>query len=196
MEVLNLSDLKADQSMLIIIDMNNGYAKKGNMYTDRAKAIITPVVSLAEKTISKGIKTVAYTDCHPEDAKEFDTYPPHCIVGSEEVDLVDGLKDLGNVGLEIYEKNSTNGILAYNPARAIVGIENYIIVGCLTDVNIYQYAITLRAYLNEHNLEGHVIVSRDHVATYDSDSHEGDLYERMALKSMEQNGIRVVDRVE
>lgn len=195
-ERLILEACRPDHTMLIIIDMNNGFAKEGALYSPRVEALIEPITDLAEKSISRDIKVLAYSDKHPEGAREFLAYPPHCQAGSTESELVPSLKALLNVGMELHHKNSTNGILAYNPAHEIVGIANYIVVGCVTDICVYQYAVTLRAYLNEHNLEGQVIVSKKHMDTYHIDQiHDGDTYQEMAINLMAMNGVKVVEDI-
>jgi len=192
-DISKLSEFQADHTMLIVVDMNNGFAKEGALYSPRVEKLIEPIVDLVQAAISRNMMVLAYTDQHIVDAKEFNAYPTHCVRGSNESELVAPLKALISVGLKVKYKNSTNGLLVYNPAQEIVGISSYIIVGCVTDICIYQYATTLRAYLNEHNLDGEVIVSEAHVDTYDiPDVHDGDLYHTMALKSMVLNGIKVV----
>ncbi|MDA3845191.1 MAG: isochorismatase family protein [Vallitaleaceae bacterium] len=195
-EVLKFEDFEADKTIVIIIYMYNGFAKAGNLYSPRVEKLIDPIVNLAEKAISSSISVLAYTDYHSEDAKEFSAYPAHCIANTVESELVDSLKALISVGLIVKHKNSTNGLLAYNPAQSMIGIAHYIVVGCVTDICVYQYATTLRAYLNEHNLEGEVIVSKAHMDTYDiPDVHDGDLFQQMAITSMAMNGIKVVNDI-
>ncbi|PKL05932.1 MAG: hypothetical protein CVV53_06910, partial [Spirochaetae bacterium HGW-Spirochaetae-9] len=91
-----------------------------------------------------------------KDAKEFSAYPTHCVGDTEESDLVDTLAALEAQGLITIHKNSTNGILAHNPAAIDLNLSNFLVIGCVTDICVYQYAVTLRAYLNEHQLDGEV----------------------------------------
>ena len=40
-------------------------------------------------------------DAHTKDSKEFDSFPPHCIKGTEEAELVDELKPYEQVAMSI-----------------------------------------------------------------------------------------------
>lgn len=187
-----LTDFDPDRTTLCIIDINNGFAKAGALYSDRVEAKIDGVSALAEACLDRGMEVLAYTDHHPEDAKEFSAYPVHCVGDTWESALVDELKALEPKGLRTIMKNSTNGVLSYNPAAAGGG-KVYVVVGCVTDICVYQYAVTLRAYLNEQHLEGAVYVVADLVQTFDVDGfHHADLMHVTFLKSMMDNGVKVI----
>ncbi len=193
-EKMKFDDFDVNKTKLCIIDINNGFAKAGALYSDRVEVKIDGIASLAEKALDAGVEVLAYTDHHPEDAKEFMAYPAHCVGTTVESDLVEELEVLKAKGLKEIHKNSTNGVLAYNPAEGHEGGVDYIVVGCVTDICVYQYAVTLRTYLNQHQLEGHVYVSESHVQTFDIEGfHDGDLMHNVFLKSMMDNGVKVID---
>ncbi len=195
-EALELAALVPSETLLAVIDINKGFAKAGALYSDRVEAKIDKIASVCEKALESGIKVYAYTDHHPEDAKEFGAYPSHCVGTTEESDLVDELEALKSKGLKEIHKNSTNGVLAYNPIIEDNGLKNYLVVGCVTDICVYQYALTLRTYLNEHQLEGDVYVSEDHVQTFDIEGfHSGDLMHTVFLKSLMDNGVKIVQSI-
>ncbi len=182
------------KTKLCIIDINNGFAREGALYSDRVENNIPATSELAKKFLDGGAEVLAYTDYHPEDAKEFRAYPPHCIAGTKESELVDELKDLKTEGLKEIRKNSTNGILAFNPVEEG---KDYLVVGCVTDICVYQFSTTLRAYLNEHNMEGEVYVLKDLIDTFDiEDVHEAEFYNYVFSKSMMDNGIKLVSGLE
>ena len=54
---LNLSDLQLNKTELFIVDINNGFAKEGNMYSSRVNNLINPIVNFT-KSISKDIKSI------------------------------------------------------------------------------------------------------------------------------------------
>lgn len=192
-ENIRFSTLKPEETLVAIIDMNKGFAKAGSLYSDRVEAMIPDIAKFAKQALEVGMPVLAYTDYHPEDALEFKAYPSHCVGSSEESDLVDELKELEGMGLKTIKKNSTNGILAYNPVNDYSHIKNYVVVGCVTDICIYQYAVTLRTYLNEHQLPGEVIVIEKMVETFDiPEIHEAEVMNRIFLKSLESNGVLVM----
>ncbi len=195
-ESKSLSDFTADKTKLIIIDINNGFTRQGALSSPRVEKTIPGVVALTQAALEKGIEVLAYTDYHPEDAKEFLAYPSHCVAGTYESKLVDELEVLKENGLKEIHKNSTNGMLVYNPVN-VEQTTDYIIIGCVTDICVYQYAITLRAYLNEKQLDGDVYVVKDLVETFHIDEvHESELYNTVFLKSLIDNGIKLVSKIE
>ena len=185
-----------DQTVLCVIDINNGFAKAGALYSKRVEVKIEAIAALAEACLDKDIEVLAYTDHHPEDAKEFGAYPSHCVGNTVESELVDELKALRPKGLQEIKKNSTNGVLAYNPVLGREG-KDYLVVGCVTDICVYQFAVTLRAFLNEKNIDGQVYVVENLVQTFDIDGfHHGDLMHVTFLKSLMDNGVKVVSGVD
>lgn len=195
-EPLRMEDLNEATTVLCVIDINNGFAKAGALYSNRVEVKIEAIAALAETCLDKKIEVLAYTDHHPEDAKEFGAYPPHCVGDTIESELVDELKSLVGKGLKEIKKNSTNGVLAYNPVIGREG-KNYVVIGCVTDICVYQFAVTLRAYLNEKQLDGDVYVVEELVQTFDIDGfHHGNLMHVTFLKSLMDNGVKVVSGVE
>ncbi len=194
--VHKMNDEEVRATTLCIIDINNGFAREGALYSPRVEKNISGTAELAKKFLDKDATVLAYTDYHPEDAKEFKSYPPHCIAGTKESELVSELEALKPLGLKEIRKNSTNGILVHNPASDKVE-RDYVVVGCVTDICVYQFSMTLRAYLNEHDLEGEVYVVKDLVDTFDiEDMHEAEFYNYVFLKSMIDNGIKVISKLE
>lgn len=193
--VMTLTEFKAESTRLCIIDINNGFAKAGALYSDRVEGKIGAIVELAKASLDRGLEVLAYTDHHPEDAKEFNAYPSHCVGSTIESELVDELKPLLKEGMKEIHKNSTNGVLAYNPAEKGDG-KDTIVIGCVTDICVYQYAVTLRTYLNEHDLEGDVYVVEDLVQTFQIDGfHHADLMHVTFLKSMMDNGVKLLSKL-
>ena len=188
---LKLEELDPKATMLIVIDINNGFAKAGALYSPRTQALIEPIANLVDRCISLGCGLLAYSDKHTEQSPELGAYPPHCMQGSEEWHLVDELSRLSQF---VVYKNSTNGFLA-GGGLPRPEIKNYIITGCCTDICIYQFATTLRAALNEQNNHSRVIVPIDFVDTYDAPWHNADFANLIHLDSMMSNGVEVVAHI-
>lgn len=189
-KTINVNELDAKKTLVISIDMNNGFCKEGALSSDDVRKIIEPTKDIFEKLSDKTFKIIAYTDAHDEDSIEFKSYPIHCLKDSEESKIVDELIDYMDV---VIQKASTNGFLAKNPLDIYKYVDTFLISGCCTDICIYQYAITLKTYLNEHNLDGRVIVAKNLVETFDAPYHNRELYHVMALKSLMNNGVEVVN---
>ncbi len=188
--IKNISDLDLKKTELFIVDINNGFARKGSLYSPRIENLINPIVEFT-KSISKDIKNVvAFTDYHTSDSIELLSYPIHCIENTVECEIVDELKSIEN--LKIINKNSTNGFFALNNIN-FENTDNIIIVGDCTDICIYQLAITLKSYFNQYNINKNIIVPINLVDTYHTDNiHPAELLNIVFFNSMIQNGIEVV----
>ena len=118
------------------------------------------------------------------------SYVPHCLAGSDECKVVDELLDIKN--LEIIPKNSTNGFFAID-VNILNDIDNVVVVGDCTDICIYQFVVTLKAYFNEKNINKNIVVPMNLVDTYDIPFvHPGDLLNVVFFNSMIQNGVKLI----
>lgn len=193
---LRLMDLQGKQSALMMVDMVNGFAREGALQSPRVEALIPQITELSKMCDALGIAKLAFADCHTGASPEFDAYPPHCLAGTSEGEMVDEIKAVG--GYRLIPKNSTNGFLEEgfqtwlkeNPQ-----IQNFIITGDCTDICIQQFAITLKTWFDVHNTKARVIVPMNAVATYDAGMHDGDLMHVMALYNMIGNGVEVVKEI-
>lgn len=189
----NISDIDLSKTILFIVDMNNGFAKSGALYSPRVENLIHPISHFAKFMKSNNCDIIAFTDSHTPDSIELRSYPSHCLHNDLESDIVDEIKAIE--GINIIPKNSTNGFFAldefdYSP------FNNIIIVGDCTDICIYQFAVTLKAHFNHFNLDKNIIIPIDLVDTYDIPGvHSAYLMNLVFLNSMIQNGIDVVKTI-
>jgi nicotinamidase-related amidase len=193
---INFSQIDEKRSVLIITDMINGFAHEGALASPRVKGIIDPIVKLAKELQSRGIPIIAFADAHPEQAVEFESYAPHCILGTTESAIVPEIEK--EINYKRMNKNSTNGYL--EPEFQLFLMENplinqFVIVGNCTDICIQQLAITLKTHFNRLNQKVDVIVPINALETYDYDLHQGDLMHTMGLYMMKQNGVRIVKAI-
>lgn len=192
-----LSGLKSSETVLVIVDMINGFAKEGMLSSSRVDELIPNIVKLGKLCGKAGVPAVVFGDCHGEDSPEFDSYPKHCINGTSESEIVDELKELK--AYTFIAKNSTNGFLEEEFKKWLQknsNINNFIIVGDCTDICILQFSETLKAYFNMQNRRVNVIVPVDCVDTFDGGLHDADLMNVFSLFNMMGNGINVVKRIE
>lgn len=186
----SISNLNLKNTDIFIVDMNNGFARNGALYSPRVESLINPIEKFAKNLAPKVNRIVAFTDTHSTDSIELQSYPSHCLENHIESEIVDELKSIKNI--EIIPKNSTNGFFALKDIN-FNNIDNIIIVGDCTDICIYQFAITLKSYFNQHNIVKNIIVPINLVDTYDIPNvHPAELLNIVFFNSMIQNGINVV----
>lgn len=191
--VLQLKDLPKWQTVLVIVDMINGFAREGALQSPRVEALIPGITELARICDQLGIPKLAFADCHNESSPEFQAYPVHCMAGTYEGEIVDEIKAIG--GYKLIAKNSTNGFIEAEFQKWLEEngqIDTFIITGDCTDICIQQFAITLKTWFNMQDQQVRIIVPANAVDTYDLGLHNGDLMNVMALYNMVMNGIEVV----
>jgi nicotinamidase-related amidase len=193
---LSLNDLKTETAVLVLMDLVNGFARNGALQSPRVAALIPGAVKLINAFDCLGVTKIAFADSHSNVSPEFESYPPHCLAGTVEEEIVDELKTIG--GYQLIPKNSTNGFLeaAFQKwLRENRPIDTFIVVGDCTDICIQQFAITLKAWFNHNDQKVRVIVPVDLVDTYDFGLHNAELMNAMALYNMMGNGVEVVKEI-
>lgn len=193
LEDRNINEFNMEKTMLFIVDMNNGFAKKGPLYSERVESLINPIAKLGNYLSSKNCEVIAFTDSHTTESIELRSYPKHCLIGDEESEVVSEIRGINNI--KIIPKNSTNGFFCMNDIR-FDNIENIIIVGNCTDICIYQFAVTIKSYFNQNNIYKNIIVPMDLVDTYNIPKiHNAEIMNIVFLNSLIQNGIEVVEAI-
>ncbi|CEK33100.1 isochorismatase [[Clostridium] sordellii] len=189
-----INELNLSKTMLFIIDMNNGFAKKGALYSDRVEALINPITNLAKILEAKNCEIIAFTDSHNKDSIELRSYPTHCLENDYESKIVDEISTIKN--LKVIPKNSTNGFFCLED-KNFKNIDNIIVVGDCTDICIYQFVVTLKSYFNQNNIDKNIIVPMNLVDTYHIDNiHNAEIMNIVFLNSMIQNGVEVIKEIE
>lgn len=189
---LNFEQLNAKTTLVVTVDMINGFIREGVLASNRVEGIVEEVVRINKK-LDKAQK-LFFVDEHEEDSKEFEYFPKHCIKGSSESKIIDELIPYIENAL-IIGKNSTNGYVTkefnnyFNENKEY--IKDIVIVGCCTDICVKCFCISLITAINQSNLNINVIVPINAVETYDLYEHEAKLINTMALYDMQLNGVKL-----
>lgn len=195
--LLSINSLNAKQTALVIIDMLNGFTREGALKSPRIEALIPEITRLSRLCDGLKIKKLAFADCHSSESPEFGAYPPHCMAGSSEAEVVDEIRSIG--GYTLVEKNSTNCFLEEEFQKWLgenPRISTFIIVGDCTDICIQQFATTLKAWFNRQNRKSRVIVPVNAVETFDAGHHDAEFVNAVSFYNMITNGIEVVQSVQ
>ena len=191
-------------------DMTNGFVHFGPLASPRVATLAEPVVSLFQRAWDHGVRQfVLPHDTHSPDSPEFDSYPPHCVVGTPEADTIPELLALPFAdSFTVIEKNSLNPAIETSFDGWLEchrEITTAIVVGNCTDLCVYQLAMHLRMRANALNTRGYsVIVPAIAVNTFDipasetsppGTEHPGDFFHDVFLYHMAQNGIRIVTSI-
>lgn len=186
---------KGDKKManiILVIDMLRGFHDLGNLTNPRMADIIPNVKNLLERKTSEDWKTCFLADNHQPDDLEFQMFPPHCVVRTKEIEVVDELKQfvtaenyLPKTRYSGFYKTDLDGILVQeNPEKVIV-------VGVCTDICVLHTTSDLR------NRDYDVIIPRDCVETYDAPEHPAEEINHWAFVHIENIlGARVIKKQE
>lgn len=167
-------------NVVLVVDMLRGFLEPDhdgethNLYCgDEAREIIPNVRRLLEEERSRGSHVIFVADTHDPDDKEFELFPPHCIRGSAESEVIAELRDIPG---ELLPKNRYSAF--YNTPLegrlAELKPEKVIVCGVCTDICVLHTASDAR------NRDYPVEVRADCVATFDPDAH------RWALKHIQE----------
>ncbi len=181
-----------EETVIVMVDMINGFAKYGPLSSPYVDNMIPQIGRFLDEAIVRDIPIISYRDAHPDDTAEFRFFPPHCLDGSGESDLVPELERKELIDIK---KNSTNGFLAQNPLTVISkpsSIKSVLVIGCVTDICIRDFATTMNKYFQEINQKADVILIENLIDTYDIEGiHDRQSEHLLALYQMSQAGIKM-----
>jgi nicotinamidase-related amidase len=200
----------ADRVAVVIVDLLVGFCTEGALASDRVGALGPPTARFLERLHQGGIRHFLIArDSHPPDSPEFQAFPPHCIRGTREAELIPELTALPILKpAATIRKGSIN--FALEPAfeeweKAHPEISGWVVVGDCTDLCIYQAAMHLRLSANSRGLDREVWIPAELVDTYDLSvpvareigalPHDAEVLHRLFLYHMALNGIRVVREI-
>ena len=176
--------------LLMVVDMINGFVCEGALADKSIGRIVGNIDELIQKFNPNDVLFVV--DAHDNLALEFNSFPSHCVEGSNEAMIID---ELNQYATNILYKNSTNAFHKLDK-DLLEKYDDFIIVGCCTDICIMTLALSLKTYFNEYNISKRVIVINDACDTYHNATHNKDDYNLFAINIMQQAGVKVMNTKE
>jgi len=160
---------------LLVVDMLRAFLEpEGSLYCGEASRDIIPYVARRIRTFARrGDLVVFICDRHDEADPEFRLYPPHCVAGSWEAEIVgdlpvpDGAKVLAKTTLDPFFETGLEDVLRR------FGPDEVEVVGVCTNICVLIAVIGLAVR------EVPTVVRRKGVATFDAGAHD------VALAQME-----------
>lgn len=194
----NIKNLKVYETALIVVDMVNGFVNEGVLHDKNIRKIVPRQLELLEEAEKKGSLIILVKDTHNKNATEFKRFgnTTHCIKGTSEAELIDELKPFEQKDNVItVEKNSTS-LMESPEFREIVkqaeNLKEVNLVGCCTDICVFNGAMGLANYYDEWNRDVTINVHEDAIATYSEEDREE--YVQSAKLLMKQQGINLVSK--
>ncbi len=181
---------------LFLIDMNNGFCDNNcNLGDETIKNIVPYIQELIEDNIAKGEALFIVNDNHSNTSVELKRFLPHCD-NEYESKTIKELATYEKYATKIFSKNSTCALFAKGVIETLLAmpsLKKVIITGCCTDICIMNFAVALRNFFDELNLDIEIVVPMNAVETYNLPSiHDRDEYNALGFKVMAQNGIKLI----
>jgi nicotinamidase/pyrazinamidase len=164
---------------IIVVDVLNGFCKAGNLASERLGGVVPRIRAHLQRELAQGAKAIFLVDTHRPDDPEFQMFPPHCIEGSGEAEIVDELREFAEPTL-VVRKNRYSGFFGTDLEGILADLapDEVEVVGVCTDICVLHTVADLR------NRDYAVTVRRDLVETFDAPGHAGDGIDRFALAHM------------
>ncbi len=173
---------------IIVVDVLNGFCKAGNLASPRLGAVIPRLQAYLRRELDAGARAIFLIDTHQPDDREFHMFPPHCIRGSGEDEVVDELREFVERSVSV-RKSRYSGFYGTNLERILAELhpDEVEVVGVCTDICVLHTVADLR------NRDYLVTVRSDLVETYDAPGHPAEQINAWALAHMRDVlGARVV----
>ena len=160
---------------VLVIDMLRGFLEEGYpLYCgDKARGIIPSIQKLLERELAQGYRVFFVCDRHDPDDLEFQMFPPHCVAGTPEADVI---PELADYPAEIIPKRRYSAFFD-TPLEAKLRKlkpEKLIVCGVCTDICV------LHTVADARNRDYTVEVPVEGVASFDEAAHH------FALQHMEK----------
>lgn len=181
------------KDLLVVVDMVNGFINFGAL-ADKKINKITPIVKgLIKKAREKNMDIVAFKDCHSYNDEEFKTYPPHCLRGTRESDLIPELKPYEKYMFTI-NKNTTNGFnnIVFKSLIKNIMYRRVYVVGCCTDICVKDFTESYLQHIKQNKLKTKIIIIEDACYTFDNPSHNAEEEHKKAINYLKLKGAEII----
>jgi nicotinamidase/pyrazinamidase len=161
---------------IIVIDMLVGFCRHGHLYSPRYDPMVPRMKAHLAAAESGGAAVIVLVDTHAPDDPEFAAFPPHCIEGSGEDEVIPELAEFAARGT-VVRKHTFSGFRGTGLDAVLEQLHPDVIevVGVCTDICVLHtvYDLRVRGY--------DAVVRADLVETYDAPKHDADEFGRFAL---------------
>ena len=152
---------------VLVVDVLRGFLEEGHpLYVgDKSRRIIPNIQGLLEQELAQGSKIFFVCDQHEPDDLEFKMFPPHCIAGTPEAEVI---PELAKYPGEIIPKKRYSAFFNTSLEEKLKQLkpDKIIVCGVLTDICVMHTVAEAR------NRDYYVEVPVDCVASPDEKAHQ------------------------
>ena len=181
------------KKLLVVIDMVNGFVNFGALADSQINKITPTIINLIEEAKREKTKIIAFKDCHSPTDEEFKVFPPHCLKGEPESDLIPELKKYEKDMLLI-EKNTTNGFITheFTTIASEVEFDEVYVVGCCTDICVKDFVTSYLKFNKANNRKTQIYVIEDACYTFDGQTHNAQKMHKESINEMKEKGATII----
>jgi len=152
---------------VIVTDTLRGFLESGfPLYCGpEARKIIPNIEKLLIEERKKGSAIFFIADCHGPDDPEFNVFPPHCMMGTEEAEVIPELYNFASNTTITKQRYSSFFETTLESTLKKINPEKLIVCGVCTDICVMHTVADAR------NLDYTVEVPVDCVASFDKEAH-------------------------
>ena len=161
---------------IVVVDMLVGFVRSGELYSPRYDPIVAPMREHLAAAEANGVPLIFLVDTHSPGDPEFAMFPPHCVEGSGEDEVVPELREFTGRGT-VLRKHTFSGFYGTELEDVLARLAPQLVevMGVCTDICVLHTVAGLRARGYE------VLVHKDLVETYDAPGHAAEEFNRFAL---------------
>ncbi len=132
-------------NVVLVVDMLKGFLEEGHplFLGEKCRSIIPDVRNLIEDEINQDSYIIYLCDNHASDDAEFEMFPPHCLEGTEEAEII---PELAGFNGEYMPKHRYSGFFGTTLEERLNQLkpEKVIICGVLTNICVLHTAADAR----------------------------------------------------
>ena len=194
-----MKNLEEVNSAIFVIDMNNGFCEEGALADPTIKRIVPNIRKIIMDGLKRESALFFVNDKHTEDSVEIKRYAGHCITPREQKTIKE-LSIFEEYADRVFYKNSTCALFAPGMMEMLLqmkNLERIVITGCCTDICIMNFAVALRNFMDEWNVDIDIVVPINAVETFHIPNvHEREEANQFGYRVMESNGIRLIKEMD
>lgn len=194
-----MKNLEEVNSAIFVIDMNNGFCEEGALADPTIKGIVPNIREIIMDGLKRESALFFVNDKHTEDSVEIKRYAGHCITPREQKTIKE-LSIFEEYADRVFYKNSTCALFAPGMMEMLLqmkNLERIVITGCCTDICIMNFAVALRNFMDEWNVDIDIVVPINAVETFHIPNvHEREEANQFGYRVMESNGIRLIKEMD
>lgn len=194
-----MKNLEEVNSAIFVIDMNNGFCEEGALADPTIKGIVPNIRKIIMDGLKRESALFFVNDKHTEDSVEIKRYAGHCITPREQKTIKE-LSIFEEYADRVFYKNSTCALFAPGMMEMLLQMKNLkriVITGCCTDICIMNFAVALRNFMDEWNVDVDIVVPINAVETFHIPNvHEREEANQFGYRVMESNGIRLIKEMD